>query len=318
MDQDTMKSGQRFRIVITAETAFDLREQVLQLADSYMMSDEVIKTGLNEMGAGTPHLNTEEFEQKKQEANQIYGQGFEAANQNSVPATIPFTSEQYNKLPEEQKVEAAMTGVQIPKRDDDPVPQEPQFEPAPGTLDSKGLPWDERIHSAAKSHNKDGSWRYRRGVEDAEIQKVEAELRSKMGLASSTPQTFVAPPVPAPIPEAAPVAVESQPIVQPVVPQDVVPSQFQTTTQEPPKTYNTIPVPDHAQAKPAYDLASFKKNFAMIMANLITEGKINREYITQLNGHFGLKEIWDITKDDAKTSELLNGFATAGFITRIG
>lgn len=46
-------------------------------------------------------------------------------------------------------------------------------------LDAKWIPWDARIHSSSKELNKDGTWRKRRGIDDALIAQVEAELRGK-------------------------------------------------------------------------------------------------------------------------------------------
>lgn len=64
-------------------------------------------------------------------------------------------------------------------------------------LDSSGLPWDARIHSASKAMNADGTWRQRRGLNDAALRSaVEAELRA--GLAGITPVAVAAPPVPMP------------------------------------------------------------------------------------------------------------------------
>lgn len=46
------------------------------------------------------------------------------------------------------------------------------------TLDKNGLPWDSRIHSAAKTFNADGTWKYLRGVDrEVLVPQVEAELR---------------------------------------------------------------------------------------------------------------------------------------------
>lgn len=43
--------------------------------------------------------------------------------------------------------------------------------------DVDGIKWDKRIHSSSKELNKDGTWRKRRGVDDALVRTVEAELR---------------------------------------------------------------------------------------------------------------------------------------------
>lgn len=45
-------------------------------------------------------------------------------------------------------------------------------------LDSEGIKWDERIHSETKSQNKDGTWRLRRGVDKALVDRVIAEQRA--------------------------------------------------------------------------------------------------------------------------------------------
>ncbi len=45
-----------------------------------------------------------------------------------------------------------------------------------GAVDSKGIPWDARIHSESKATVADGSWRKRRGVDDAVFAEVMAEL----------------------------------------------------------------------------------------------------------------------------------------------
>lgn len=52
------------------------------------------------------------------------------------------------------------------------------------TLDKNGLPWDSRIHSAAKTFNADGTWKYLRGVDrEVLVPQVEAELRGDIATA---------------------------------------------------------------------------------------------------------------------------------------
>lgn len=50
-------------------------------------------------------------------------------------------------------------------------------------IDKHGLPWDSRIHASTKRKNADGSWTAKRGVDDALVMAVEAELRSVMSAA---------------------------------------------------------------------------------------------------------------------------------------
>jgi len=48
-------------------------------------------------------------------------------------------------------------------------------------LDSKGLPWDERIHASTKTKVADGTWKAKRGINDpALVARVEAELRARV------------------------------------------------------------------------------------------------------------------------------------------
>ena len=49
-----------------------------------------------------------------------------------------------------------------------------------------------------------------------------------------------------------------------------------------------------------------------------TMQKINAEYLQLLKRHFGVTELWDLRKDDAKCFELFNGFIENGLITKVG
>lgn len=68
-----------------------------------------------------------------------------------------------------------------------------------GGLDTNGLPWDARIHSAGQNRvNEDGTWRKRRGVSDQMLATVESELRSR-GRAPA-PVSLPVPPPPSDLP----------------------------------------------------------------------------------------------------------------------
>lgn len=62
------------------------------------------------------------------------------------------------------------------------VPPPPPTTANPAGLDKTGLPWDDRIHSSNKAFVADGTWRKRRGVDDAFVAQVEAELRVIMNI----------------------------------------------------------------------------------------------------------------------------------------
>jgi hypothetical protein len=71
----------------------------------------------------------------------------------------------------------------------------PVLEISSVSVDSSGLPWDARIHSASRSLNADGTWRAKRGLNgDAKVE-VEKELQQVMSIPAPTP----VPPPPAPV-----------------------------------------------------------------------------------------------------------------------
>lgn len=66
--------------------------------------------------------------------------------------------------------------------------------------DSRGFPWDERIHSGNKTLNQDGSWKKRKNVPDATVASMEHELHvagRTVGGQGSTPQAPAMPSAPA-------------------------------------------------------------------------------------------------------------------------
>lgn len=82
------------------------------------------------------------------------------------------------------------------------------------TLDKNGLPWDSRIHSAAKTFNADGTWKYLRGVDrEVLVPQVEAELRGDVAVAEEV-EAPVAPQ--APVVEAPQAPVAPQPGLPPL------------------------------------------------------------------------------------------------------
>ena len=57
----------------------------------------------------------------------------------------------------------------------------------PVTLDKAGLPWDDRIHASSKAFVADGTWRKKRGVDDATVAQVEAQLKALMAVPGAQP-----------------------------------------------------------------------------------------------------------------------------------
>ena len=69
----------------------------------------------------------------------------------------------------------------------------------PPATDKNGLPWDERIHAGTKALNGDGTWKKRRGVDDATVAAVTAELTGAAPAPTPQPEPTPAP-TPAPVP----------------------------------------------------------------------------------------------------------------------
>lgn len=208
-----------------------------------------------------------------------------------------LTKEQFDPLINQHEVIAAMERMQ----------KHVQTDGAPEKLDSEGFPWDERIHSAGESKNKDGTWRVKRGVNPELIKQIQAEFKGV---------PYVPDPIstPAPVPVFAhvpkekvqdPVTKEHNylPLTAPI-PIAAVPAAPLVAVPTPP---NTV----------AYNYQSFKDNFFQAMTQLINLGKITQPYVQQLTEYYQLKQIWDITKNEVQCQNLFNNFVDTGLIYEV-
>jgi hypothetical protein len=184
--------------------------------------------------------------------------------------------------------------------------------------DARGMPYDDRIHASSKTTNKDGSWRYRRGVSDDVIAQVEAQLRgAPSGLQQVAP---VVVPVANPVPSFEPAPV-TQPTVQQVAP-PVFPSAqpaFSSPPQQPVATaqpsYQNIAIPQ--TTKPTHSIDTFKAQFVPTLAKLVMSGQLTQDYVQQLKTYFKVNEIFDLKTNDAAMTEMFNTFVQAGLITGV-
>lgn len=136
--------------------------------------------------------------------------------------------------------------------------------PASGVeLDKHGLPWDARIHAGTKRKNADGSWTAKRGIDQALVTTVEAELRQVMAAgvpaAPVAPVAPIAPPAP-PTPPVAPVA----PPASPVAP--------------------TAPAPE----APSADGRTLFVGLIGRASAAMNAGKLTQEEVSQICGKFGI------------------------------
>lgn len=108
--------------------------------------------------------------------------------------------------------------------------EEPEADVAAGTVDSEGLPFDERIHAkAAQPFKADGTWKRRKNISDDLYNSVRAELKARVA--------------PAPVAEVAPAPVAPEP----VAPAPVVESVAVVA----PEPASPAPVPQPAAPAPA-------------------------------------------------------------------
>lgn len=189
-----------------------------------------------------------------------------------------------------------------------PMPPSPAAIAAPPTAspvgvveyDSKGMPWDGRIHASSKNKVADGTWRYKRGCDEAVIAQIEAELRATMGApavaaggatqvqaAGGTAPAFgphpffdgtaAVPPVPAAVPAA--------PAVVPVAPPPVV--------TPPPAASVAVPVAAAAGVEPAATPAAgltYESLIAALPAR-ITSGELTATQLQEACEKFGVASI---------------------------
>ena len=63
-------------------------------------------------------------------------------------------------------------------------------------LDTEGIPWDNRIHTNAKTKIRAGTWKLKRSIDVAEVEKVKAELLANQSLvAPAVTETTAAEPI---------------------------------------------------------------------------------------------------------------------------
>lgn len=150
--------------------------------------------------------------------------------------------------------------------------------------DSKGMPYDGRIHSASKNKVADGSWRYKRGCDEAVIAQVEAELRAAIA-AAPAPVGGVGTPWPFPDGNAVPPAAAAAPVVavQPVVapPPVVAPA---------PVAPVAVPVPPAAGVTQGSGIDTYEKLMAALPPKIVS-GELTPSQMQQACEQYGVPSI---------------------------
>jgi hypothetical protein len=164
-----------------------------------------------------------------------------------------------------------------------------------GEVDSEGIPWDKRIHSSSKKKVANGTWRLGRGVDENLAMQIKSEYRKNAPVQTQAPvQNFQ----------------NNPPVNQPVynVPQTQAPVVTQTLPNPNP------PQPQMNNGGHTFD--TFKNNFAVIVAQLLTDKKIGQDYVNQLKSFFNITEIW--MANDEQKFMCFTDFAKYGFIQQVG
>lgn len=186
-------------------------------------------------------------------------------------------------------------------------------------LDTKGLPWDERIHAVTQATVKDGSWRYKRGVEESTIKTVEAELIERMkGVQAAqmeVPSSVHQPPAPNQYPgHTSPAVPVAHPVVQP--PPIAPPSMNHlNVVPTPVAVVAPPPMPPPQPAVPsAHTFATFKATLIPTLAKLVKDGKLTHEYQKLLCDHYGVDMLFKV--NDEQLAEVFEGFVQYGMIVK--
>lgn len=145
-----------------------------------------------------------------------------------------------------------------------------------GALDSDGIPWDNRIHAAAKTQCKDGTWKLRPGVDKSIVDQVRAELKGVQSIPTPTPQE-----IPAPVNPASPLLPAESPTVNEL---DVPPAPPVSLIAPPPAPEPVVAAPPATGPQPPANFAEMLK----WVGDLITAGKITADGVNAACASHGL------------------------------
>lgn len=177
----------------------------------------------------------------------------------------------------------------LPSSEDEDEPAgTPPATISPTEFDARGFPWNEQIHSSAKTKTKGNTWRALKGVTPATVASVEAQL-SAVGWGAA----LVAgkPPAPAVSPPTAAVPIPVQPIAPP-------PVQAQPIPATPP------PAAAAGERNASNDFGMFMQVIAQAMAT----GKIGQDgaYMAEMSAYCGVAGIGALNGNPALIAHAYN------------
>jgi len=156
-------------------------------------------------------------------------------------------------------------------------------------VDSSGLPWDERIHSSNKAMTDKGVWRKRRGVSDATVAQVEAELRARTAPQQPAPmfeQPSATGVIPQPVMQPQPMPVMQMPAPQPAPqyqPQPMQPAPM-PQMQPQPMPQTPAPAPQPTNGGVSMDFPTFMQALSQQMQKRDANGMplIDTDYLARI------------------------------------
>lgn len=187
----------------------------------------------------------------------------------SLGGRLPNNTTVTNKVEIRGPASVQTVPLAIIESEDDESGNFPSVEDAGRAVDSKGTPWDARIHSESKAINADKTWRKRRGVSDETFNAVMTELHADDDAA----------PPPPPADDTVPLAPSDDSVPVPPAPTEETPSE--------PEPAASVPVAGDGQFA----------DFASFVAAVAKHGKSYAE-LNEMAGVVGVAAFKDL-KDHA-------------------
>lgn len=182
-------------------------------------------------------------------------------------------------------------------------------------VDSRGLPWDARIHSSNREKGKDGVWRRRRAVSEEVEAQVEAELRGQSGkkvpaFGSMNQQQYQQAVTPASV-APAPMPTTEHRVALPAGPNVLAEAQI------PAQSMPNFAPPAPVLPPNTHNAESFRNNLVNILNDLVVAGKINHQWINDQKPQFGGKDVTQWHENQAACAGLFEMFVQYGLVNKL-
>lgn len=202
-----------------------------------------------------------------------------------------------------------------------------------GERDSKGYLWDARIHSETKKKNADGTWRFRRNLDEKVKTSVLAELNAALGGAAPAPTFQPAAGVTSAVPvPPAPAAVPVPPA--PTAPVPVPPVPAAGNVPAPPVTATVVPFPNQTPAAPAVpvppaanvgvpnaglpDVVSSFRELIQLVNISISRGAMTQAQLSEACAHVKVESVTGLASQPALIPTMYQYMKSRGWLVTQG